>query len=178
MNNEQQAYVDSSGGAVGERRRTDDPPALPRRDSRSAQGRAFDFISGRIDTRSKVTFTYGTAAARMKLAAGAGLWPAFWALGDGRWPDTGEIDIMENVGDPAWTSVGAARSRLFRRHAAGQARAVHRDGPTPRTGTSTPSTGRPTRWSSRWTSARSTASRARWSMPTTWTPSAPAASSP
>jgi beta-glucanase (GH16 family) len=41
----------------------------------------------------------------MKLAAGAGLWPAFWALGDGRWPDTGEIDIMENVGDPAWTSV-------------------------------------------------------------------------
>ena len=41
----------------------------------------------------------------MKLAAGAGLWPAFWALGDGRWPDTGEIDIMENVGESAWTSV-------------------------------------------------------------------------
>ena len=38
-------------------------------------------------TPIKVTFTYGTAAARMKLPAGAGLWPAFWALGDGRWPD-------------------------------------------------------------------------------------------
>src|SRR6476469_1408802 len=55
------------------------------------EGHAFDFVSGRIDTRGKVTFTYGTAAARMKLAAGAGFWPAFWALGDGDWPATGEI---------------------------------------------------------------------------------------
>lgn len=104
VNNEQQAYVDSpdvmyvKDGALVIRPRF-------RQGFRTPEGRSFDFVSGRIDTRSKVTFTYGTAAARMKLAAGAGLWPAFWALGDGRWPDTGEIDIMENIGDPAWTSV-------------------------------------------------------------------------
>jgi beta-glucanase (GH16 family) len=104
VNNEQQAYVDSpdvlsvSNGVLVIHPRF-------RQAFKTPEGRAFDFISGRIDTRSKVSFTYGTAAARMKLAAGAGLWPAFWALGDGRWPDTGEIDIMENVGDPAWTSV-------------------------------------------------------------------------
>src|SRR5215212_309398 len=104
VNDEQQAYVDS-------------PDVLSLRDGAlviqpryrpgvtTTQGRRFDFISGRIDTKSKMTFTYGVAAARMKLADGAGLWPAFWALGEGRWPDTGEIDIMENVGDPAWTSV-------------------------------------------------------------------------
>jgi beta-glucanase (GH16 family) len=104
VNNEQQAYVDSpdvlfvrDGALVIQPR---DRPGF-----RTPQGRTFDFISGRIDTRSKVTFTYGVAAARMKLAAGAGLWPAFWALGDGRWPETGEIDIMENAGDPRWTSV-------------------------------------------------------------------------
>jgi beta-glucanase (GH16 family) len=57
-----------------------------------------------MDSRGKVEFTYGTAAARMRLPAGAGLWPAFWALGAGRWPDTGEIDVMENVGDPSWVS--------------------------------------------------------------------------
>ena len=47
----------------------------------SPEGRAFDFVSGRLDTRDKVTFTYGTAAARIKLMAGDGSWPAFWALG-------------------------------------------------------------------------------------------------
>jgi beta-glucanase (GH16 family) len=104
VNNELQAYVDSpdvlsvAGGALVIRPRF-------RPGFKTPEGRSFDFISGRIDTRGKVAFTYGTVAARMKLAAGAGLWPAFWALGDGRWPDTGEIDIMENVGDPGWTSV-------------------------------------------------------------------------
>ena len=104
VNEEQQAYVDSadvltvSEGALVIRPRF-------RPGFKSAEGRSYDFVSGRIDTKSKVSFTYGKAAARMKLAAGAGLWPAFWALGDGRWPDTGEIDIMENVGDAGWTSV-------------------------------------------------------------------------
>jgi beta-glucanase (GH16 family) len=104
VNNEQQAYVDSKevlylkdGCLVIQ------PHHRP--GFKTPEGRSFDFISGRIDTRGKVAFTYGTAAARMKLAGGDGLWPAFWALGDGRWPETGEIDIMENVGDAAWTSV-------------------------------------------------------------------------
>ena len=64
-----------------------------------------DFISGHLDTRGHFEFAYGTAAARMKLPAGAGFWPAFWLLGSGDWPATGEIDVMENVGEPDWASV-------------------------------------------------------------------------
>jgi beta-glucanase (GH16 family) len=40
----------------------------------------------------------------MKLPAGAGLWPAFWVLGTGPWPATGEIDVMESVGQSSWVS--------------------------------------------------------------------------
>ena len=104
VNNEQQAYVDSSDVLRVKGGHLEIEPRF-RGGFKTPEGRAFDFISGRIDTRSKVSFTYGSAAARIRLTAGDGLWPAFWALGDGRWPDTGEIDIMENVGDRTWTSV-------------------------------------------------------------------------
>jgi len=38
------------------------------------------------------------------LPSGSGLWPAFWLIGSGKWPDTGEIDVMEYVGEPDWVS--------------------------------------------------------------------------
>ena len=113
VNNEQQAYVDSRdtiefvNGAAAEGAANGALAIRPkfRAGFQTPEGRAFDFISGRLESRGKAEFTYGTAAARMKLTAGAGLWPAFWVLGTERWPDTGEMDIMENVGDPAWTNV-------------------------------------------------------------------------
>lgn len=67
-----------------------------------AAGGASDFASGRLHGRA--SFRFGTVSARMKLPAGAGFWPAFWLLGVGNWPDHGEIDIMENVGEPSWVN--------------------------------------------------------------------------
>lgn len=60
------------------------------------------YYSGRITTKDKVQFTYGTVEVKAKLPKGHGLWPAIWMLGSDiseiGWPASGEIDIMEYVG--------------------------------------------------------------------------------
>ena len=60
------------------------------------------YQSGRITTKRKVEFQYGTIEVRAKLPIGKGLWPAIWMLGNdidtNTWPACGEIDIMEYVG--------------------------------------------------------------------------------
>lgn len=60
------------------------------------------YTSGKITTRGKVEARPGRVEARIELAEGQGLWPAFWLLGADvpplPWPDCGELDIMENHG--------------------------------------------------------------------------------
>lgn len=49
--------------------------------------------------RSVEAFGLGTFSADIKLPKGRNLWPAFWLVGEGEWPDNGEIDIVEG-----WTN--------------------------------------------------------------------------
>jgi beta-glucanase (GH16 family) len=60
------------------------------------------WTSARMDTLGKWSFTTGTIAVRMKVPAGAGLWPAFWLIGANvvnvGWPRSGEIDVAETTG--------------------------------------------------------------------------------
>jgi len=61
------------------------------------------FTSARIKTQNKFSFKYGRVEIRAKLPEGGGTWPALWMLGNNintvGWPQSGEIDIMEHVGN-------------------------------------------------------------------------------
>ena len=62
------------------------------------------YSSARLLTRGKASWTYGFFEIRAKLPCERGTWPAIWTLPASRrwkWPEGGEIDIMEHVGfDP------------------------------------------------------------------------------
>lgn len=67
------------------------------------------YTSARMDTRGRVQPEHGRVEARIRLPAGPGLWPAFWMLGtDGsRWPNNGEVDIVEQRGSVPNTVLGS-----------------------------------------------------------------------
>ncbi|CAA7197229.1 glycoside hydrolase family 16 protein [Chryseobacterium potabilaquae] len=59
-----------------------------------------EYTSARLLTKGKFSFQYGTIEVRAKLPKGKGTWPAIWMLSENtdKWPNDGEIDIMEHVG--------------------------------------------------------------------------------
>jgi beta-glucanase (GH16 family) len=69
------------------------------------------YTSAKITTRGKALAAPGRVEARIKLAQGQGLWPAFWLLGYGTpgtpWPACGELDIIENKGSQSATTSSA-----------------------------------------------------------------------
>lgn len=68
------------------------------------------YTSASIITKDKADFQYGRVEVRAKLPAGKGSWPAIWMLGSNhgavRWPECGEIDIMEFLGKEPTTVYG------------------------------------------------------------------------
>ncbi len=68
------------------------------------------FTSARLLTKGLYEFQYGRVEARLQIPYGQGIWPAFWMLGSNidavSWPQSGEIDIMENIGKEANTVHG------------------------------------------------------------------------
>ena len=69
-----------------------------RRESYAGRG----FTSARLNTKGIFAQAYGRFEARIKMPWGPGIWPAFWMLGANidqvKWPQCGEIDIMEYRG--------------------------------------------------------------------------------
>lgn len=63
----------------------------------------YQYTSARMVTKGKADFRYGRMDVRAKMPIGQGLWPAIWMLPTdtvyGIWPKSGEIDIVEYLGN-------------------------------------------------------------------------------
>jgi beta-glucanase (GH16 family) len=97
-NNELENYTDSRDNSA-----LDGNGNLVITAKRAADG---SYTSARLSTQGKYTPQYGRIEARIQIPRGQGIWPAFWMLGSdlpqAGWPQSGEVDIMENVGyEPA-----------------------------------------------------------------------------
>jgi beta-glucanase (GH16 family) len=62
-----------------------------------------EYTSARLLSKGKFAFKYGKLEFRAKLPKGGGTWPALWMLGSNSdvagWPECGEIDVMEHIGN-------------------------------------------------------------------------------
>ncbi|WP_299181428.1 glycoside hydrolase family 16 protein [uncultured Aquimarina sp.] len=92
-NGESQSYTDDASNVIVE-------DGLLKITARAENG---GYTSARIKTQDLFSFTYGKVDVRAKLPTGGGTWPAIWMLGSNitevGWPNCGEIDIMEHVGN-------------------------------------------------------------------------------
>jgi beta-glucanase (GH16 family) len=75
------------------------------------------YTSARLVTKGNAEWTYGRIEVRARLPKGRGSWPAIWMLptttGPMRWPDDGEIDIMEHVGFEEGVVHGSVHTKRY-----------------------------------------------------------------
>ena len=72
------------------------------------------YTSGRIKTAGLFSQAYGLFEFRAKMPAGQGLWPAIWMMPQtnayGGWPTSGEVDVLETVGQNTSLVQGSTHS--------------------------------------------------------------------
>ena len=102
-NNERQHYTDRPDNAYIE----DGSLVIEAREERY---RGNDYTSAKLQTLVLADWLYGRIDIRARLPYGQGIWPAFWMLPAqgtyGSWPNSGEIDIMEQLGHEPETVYG------------------------------------------------------------------------
>ncbi|RZJ01256.1 MAG: glycoside hydrolase family 16 protein [Brevundimonas sp.] len=81
-----------------------------------------DYTSARMVSRGP-GWTHGVIEVRAKLPCGGGTWPAIWMLPTtlDDWPQDGEIDIMEHVGNKPGVVLGTVHTGAYN-HVAGTQR--------------------------------------------------------
>jgi beta-glucanase (GH16 family) len=100
INREQQVYTDSSHDNARVRNGN---LVITAKKNYPTGNPAAPYSSARVISLGKMEFLYGKAEMRAKLPRAKGSWPAFWLMPTtnayGNWPKSGEVDILEHVGN-------------------------------------------------------------------------------
>jgi beta-glucanase (GH16 family) len=100
INGEQQVYTDTS---YDNARMRNGSLVITGRKDYPNYNTTEPWSSARLITQNKVDFRYGKVEVRAKLPRAKGSWPAIWLMPTtsayGDWPKSGELDIMEHVGN-------------------------------------------------------------------------------
>ncbi len=109
-NNELQYYT----GKKKENARTENGMLII--EARKEKWESREYTSARLISKGKGDWQYGRITVRARLPKGLGTWPAIWMLGSTtplKWPDDGEIDIMEHVGFDQGRVHGSIHSKKY-----------------------------------------------------------------
>ena len=109
-NNELEYYTDSKTANA----RMENGNLVIEAKKESVGGR--NYTSARLLTKNKAAWTYGRFEIRAKIPRGKGIWPAIWTLSANdplKWPDDGELDIMESVGFTPNLIYGTAHNKSY-----------------------------------------------------------------
>ena len=103
----------------------------PKRSAGIADWGKQKYSSAKIFTKDKFAFAGGFIEVSAKLPCARGTWPAIWMLpqNDSRWPDGGEIDIIEQVGSQPNVAHATLHTALFN-HTHGNGRGAETAVPT------------------------------------------------
>ncbi len=100
INGEQQVYTDSTRDNA--RVRNGNLVITGKKDFPTGVS-AEPWSSARLITQGKMDFLYGKVEVRARLPRARGSWPAIWLMPAssvyGNWPQSGELDVMEHVGN-------------------------------------------------------------------------------
>ncbi len=77
----------------------------PRKKTIQGQKPNLQAYSTKLWTKGMYNLTYGKVEFRAKLPKGQGTWAACWMLGNGTWPNCGEIDVLETKSEASKTVI-------------------------------------------------------------------------